>query len=159
MPQYLPETKILLCPSDKVNNQPGEDSPPLWPTAKVERFTDLPRDRVEEEELGRSFVSYFYVALLRSDDRGDFILMADQSNHNDTTVRAFTGLNTEDNHGVRGMNILLVDSHVEWTPTRSGSSEDMQHVSNRYWGPICASRPRYPDTDGSNRSCELQTIE
>ncbi len=158
-PQYLPQTKILLCPNDSVNNRPQTDSPPLWPTASIDRFSELPRTIVEEAMLGKSFISYFYVALWRTDDRSDFILMADQSNDDDTTVQSFTRLTTEDNHGVRGMNILLIDSHVEWTPTRSGSFEDMQHVAQRYWGPIVATRVRYGGTTGENRSVEVQTIE
>lgn len=158
-PIYLPETKILLCPSDVGNNPPQGSSPPLWETAKIENFEQLPKSSSEEAQLQKSFISYFYVALWRTDDRGDFILMADQSNQNDTTVQSFTQLSREDNHGLTGMNILLVDSHVEWTPARSGSFEDMQHVSNRYWGPIIATKPRYPGTNGPNRSSEVQTIE
>lgn len=166
-PLYLPAPKIMLCPSDKVNNRPQTNAPgqgapegPLWPTAEVRDFRDLPRSGSEEANLAKSFISYFYVALWRNDDRGDFIMAADQSNNNDTTINSFTGLTPEDNHGTRGMNILLTDSHVEWSSARSGSFQDMQAVSNRYWGPIVATRARYPDTDdGANRSVEVQTIE
>ncbi len=158
-PTYLPETKILLCPSDQGNNAPQASSPPIWSTAKIENFEQLPKTAGEEAQLQKSFISYFYVSLWRTDDRGDFILMADQSNQNDTTVQSFTRLEKDDNHGLYGMNILLVDSHVEWTPARSGSFEDMQQVSSRFWGPIVASKPRYPGTNGSNRSSEVQTIE
>ncbi|MBN2559551.1 MAG: prepilin-type N-terminal cleavage/methylation domain-containing protein [Phycisphaerae bacterium] len=165
-PQYLPDPKIMLCPGDTHNNRPKHDGI-IWPTQAVSRFEELPSNLIEEATLGKSFISYFYIALWRTDDRSDFLLMADQSNKDDTTVKSFTGLTTEDNHGTRGMNILLLDTHVEWTPTRSGSLEDMQHVSNRYWGRIIASRARYPGTipgpdspDGrANRSQEVQTIE
>ena len=158
-PQYLPQTKILLCPSDTGNNPPQSDSPPIWDIAQIQRFEDLPRTRPQEQMLHKSFISYFYVALWRSDDRGDFMIMGDQSDNNDTTVSSFNGLTPEDNHGTRGINILMVDSHVEWARSRSGRFEDVQDLSNRFWGPIIATRPRYPTTEGSNRSSEVQTIE
>src|SRR5207253_402168 len=120
--------KILLCPSDYMNNKPGSDTP-IWPTEPLERFEDLPRSLPDEATKQRSFISYFYIALWRNDDRGDFILMADQSNHNDTTVQSFTYLTSEDNHGTRGMNILLLDTHVEWGATRSGANQDVQELS------------------------------
>lgn len=159
LPQYLPEPKIMLCPSDRGNNRPGVTSTDFWPTAPVEDFTQLPRTIPQEATLGKSFISYFYVALWRTDDRGDFIVMADQSNHNDTTFESLTGLSPEDNHGTRGVNVLLMDSHVEWSPARSGGFEDVQHLARRYWDLITATRPRYSGTLGNNRSVEVQTIE
>ncbi len=158
-PQYLPDPGIMLCPSDTMNNRP-KDNATLWETGKVERFEQLPRTIIQEATAKKSFISYIYVALWRTDDRGDFILMADQSNQDDTTVGAFTKLTAEDNHGIRGINVLLVDTHVEWSSAKSGSFEDMQHVAQRYWMPIVFARARYPDTDpGANRNVEVQTIE
>ncbi|MCB9853613.1 MAG: type II secretion system protein [Phycisphaerales bacterium] len=161
-PFYLPEPKVLLCPSDKMNNRPhttpttpGE----LWPTASVNQYAELPRTLPIEGNLGKSFISYFYVALWRITDRGDFLLMADQSNKNDTTVQSFTGLTPEDNHGTRGMNILLLDGHVEWGQLRTGSFDDLQALSNKYWGPIIATRPLQSSDGAANRSSEVQTIE
>lgn len=156
-PTYLPAPKIMLCPSDKGNNRPGADLP-YWPTEPLNNFSDLPLTLAEEANRGRSFISYFYVAMWRSDDRSDFLIMVDQSNHNDTTVQSLTSMTTEDNHGTRGLNILTLDTHVEWGAPRSGQNQDMQELSNRYWGPIIATRPRYPGTSG-NRSSEVQTIE
>ena len=169
-PQFLPDPKILLCPSDTKNNYPNnprDNYGPLygdniWPTRAIERFADLPRSSSEERTYKKSHSSYFYVALWRNDDRGDFILMADQSNRNDTGPLAWQGLDSEDNHGTRGMQVLLLDSHVEWTPLRSGNYEDVQFAARRYWGPITSSRPRYSAPDpskGINRSSEVQTIE
>ncbi len=170
-PSYLPDPKMMLCPSDRFNNQPnqpaGSSAPVadnlLWPTREVRRYTDLPRTSAEESTSKKSYCSFMYIALWRNDDRGDFLLMADQSNHNDTTVFSFTYLTNDDNHGTRGVNVLLLDSHVEWSPARSGANSDMQALSNRYWGPIIASRPRYPGTlehdANARRSSEVQTIE
>jgi len=167
-PQYLPEPKVMLCPSDRQNNRPNPESstpgvdPPQWPTATPTYFTDLPKTLTEEANAAKSFISYFYIALWRSDDRGEFIMMADQSNRDDTTTLAFNGLTPEDNHGTRGMNILMVDTHVEWTPARSGSFEDLQEVSQRFWGPIIASRARYGSITNpaiTTRNTEVQTIE
>lgn len=170
-PSYLPDPKVMLCPSDRFNNQPnqpaGSSAPVadnlLWPTRAVLRYSDLPRTSVEEANAKKSYCSFMYIALWRNDDRGDFLVMADQSNHNDTTVFSFTYLTNDDNHGTRGVNVLLLDSHVEWSPARSGANADMQALSNRYWGPIVAARPRYPGTlehdVNARRSSEVQTIE
>lgn len=161
-PFYLPEPKVLLCPSDKFNNRPHTDpaSPgDLWPTASVNQYDQLPRTLPQEGNLGKSFISYFYVALWRATDRGDFLLMADQSNKNDTTVSSFTGLTPEDNHGTRGMNLLLLDGHVEWGQLKTGNFEDLQALSNKYWGPIIATQPLQSGSSSANRSSEVQTIE
>ena len=169
-PQYLPDPRILLCPSDTKNNYPN--NPPgnygeltgdnIWPTRAIEKFADLPRSSSEERTYKKSHCSYFYVALWRNDDRGDFILMADQSNRNDTGTNAWQYLDAEDNHGTRGMQVLLLDSHVEWTPLRSGNYDDVQFASRRYWGLVSSARPRYSAPDpakGVTRSSEVQTIE
>lgn len=156
-PTYLPQPKIMLCPSDTQNNRPKNNTE-IWETQRIEHFSDLPKSIIEEATLGKSFISYFYVAMWRNDDRGDFIVMADQSNKDDTTLHAFTGLTPLDNHAVRGMNILLLDTHVEWGATKSGSLQDTQELSGRYWGTIIASPPRYPGTTG-RRDTEVQTIE
>lgn len=164
-PLYLPDPKVMLCPSDRQNNRPRRND--IVPTHAVDRFIDLPRSTGQEQTLPFSYISYFYIALWRNDDRGDFLVMADQSNKDDTTIKSFTELTQEDNHGTRGMNILLLDSHVEWGVTKSGRFEDVQRLSNKYWGLIIATRARYPDTiadpnspDGqANRSQEVQTIE
>lgn len=156
-PTYLPQPKIMLCPSDKENNRPKDNSV-IWPTEPLDHFSDLPQDLAEEATRQRSFISYFYIALWRNDDRGDFIVMADQSNRDDTTVLSFTSLTPQDNHGTKGMNILLLDTHVEWGAPKSGSFQDMQELSGRFWGPIIYTRNRYPGTPG-NRDREVQTIE
>jgi prepilin-type N-terminal cleavage/methylation domain-containing protein len=167
-PMYLPDSKILLCPSDKENNipnLPGPDPanpaivPDQIPTRAVDRFELLPKNVFEERDQDFSYISYFYVALWRTSDRADFLLMADQSNHWDHTTSSLTSFTPEDNHGTRGVNVALLDSHVEWSPLRTGQFVDAQHLANRYWGPIVATRPRYPGTTGESRSSEVQTIE
>ncbi len=167
-PMYLPNPKILLCPSDTSNNIPNVPPPsanppppyPQIPTRAVDRYEQLPRTAPQEGAQDFSYISYFYVALWRTSDRGDFILMADQSNLPDRTTNSLRYYQPEDNHGTRGVNILLLDSHVEWSPLASGQFTDAQHLANRYWGPIVATRPRYPGTPPeANRSSEVQTIE
>ncbi|HKQ46476.1 MAG TPA: type II secretion system protein [Phycisphaerae bacterium] len=164
---YLPDPKALLCPSDQFNNKPNAGSSDqelplsaLWKTGAVLNYSELPRTSQEEDRYKKSFTSYFYIAMWRNDDRGDFLVMADQSNKNDTTTGSWTGLTNDDNHGTRGMNVLLLDSHVEWTQMRSGAPADVQAASRRFWGLITPVRPRYPDTPSDlNRSAEVQTIE
>lgn len=156
-PTYLSDPGVLLCPSDVENNAPNQDNV-KWPTAKLERFEDVPRRPAEIQTLGKSYTSYVYVALWRADDRADFVMMGDQSHTTDLTTQAFTQYTQEDNHGTRGINALYVDSHVEWAPMKSGDFDDVQYMSGRFWGPIIAAPSRYPGTDG-NRSSEVQTIE
>lgn len=157
-PTYLPQPKILLCPNDLFNNRPRNNTT-IWPTSSVNYYSELPHTVGQETRVGRSFISYFYIALWRNDDRGDFLVMADQSNRDDTTVRSFTLLTPEDNHGTRGMNILLLDTHVEWGATQGGNNRAMQDLAWRYWGPIVSSKARWPGTSTGNRSSEVQTIE
>ncbi len=159
-PQYLPDPKVLLCPSDQINNRPKSNNiTDLWRTQAVTYYKQLPVTVGQEATAKKSYISYFYVSLWRNDDRPDWLMLADQSNRNDTTVRSFTQLGPEDNHGIRGMNIALLDTHVEWGATRSGTNEDMQQLAGRYWGGIVQARPRYPSTQGSSRASEVQTIE
>ena len=158
-PTYLPEPKIMLCPSDRQNNKP--ELTDILPTKGVDRFEELPFNLITQFQLKFSYVSYFYIAMWRTDDRGDFLLMADQSNRVDTAKLSWsTGLTPEDNHGVHGVNVLFIDSHVEWGRPKSGSQQDVQTLASKYWGPIIATRPRYPETpSGTNRSFEVRTIE
>jgi len=159
--KFLPDPKILICPSDVENNQPFTNNC-CWETGEVETYDQLPQSFTQAASLQKSFISYFYVALWRTDDRGDFILMADQSNRDDTTIGSFSGLTQDDNHGTRGMNILFIDSHVEFKQVKSGAFDDTQFLANQIWGPIVAARPRYSGTaqlGNVNRSREVQTIE
>lgn len=162
-PIYLPAPKVMLCPSDRGNNKPGEDAlsnGDLWPTEEIDDFRKLPRTLPEQNNLRKSHISYFYVALFRTDDNGDFMMMADQSNRNDTAVGSLTGLTGEDNHGTRGMNFLFIDSHVEWGKPRSGSYQDMQEFATRYWARVFLRKPRWSgEGNGLNRSSEVQTVE
>lgn len=159
--RFLPDPAILICPSDVENNQPFTNNC-CWETGEVTTYDQLPQSFSEAAALEKSFISYFYVALWRTDDRGDYILLADQSNRDDTTIGSFSGLTPEDNHGTRGMNISFIDSHVEFKQVKSGAFEDTQFLANQIWGPITASRPRYAGTanlGNVNRSREVQTIE
>jgi prepilin-type N-terminal cleavage/methylation domain-containing protein len=160
LPQYLANPKMLLCPSDQVNNRPSSNNvSDLWRTQAVTFYKQLPVTVGQEAVAKKSYISYFYVALWRNDDRPDWLMLADQSNRRDRTWESLRGLDGEDNHGARGVNIALLDTHVEWASTRSGSLEDMQQLANRYWGGIVQARPRYPSSVASNRSAEVQTIE
>jgi prepilin-type N-terminal cleavage/methylation domain-containing protein len=165
-PQYLPDPKILLCPSDTENNPPGqppdcsEIKPPqkLWPIQEIKRFSDLPRTNSQANSVGRTFLSYYYIALWRNDDRGDFPLLADQSNRSDDSLCASNGLNQNDNHGTRGQNVGFIDSHVEWQSQFTGEFTSSQTVAMRIWGPVIAARPRY-DLGLANRSSEVRSVE
>ena len=158
-PTYLPEPKIMLCPSDRQNNKP--ETTELLPTKRVDRYVDLPDSVLAAFTLEFSYISYFYISMWRTDDRGDFLLMADQSNDIDKETDSWSnGLSPEDNHGVHGVNVLFIDSHVEWGKPKSGSVGDFANLALKYWGPIIATRPRYPGTlSEENRSTEVRTIE
>lgn len=175
-PLYLPDPKVMLCPSDTFNNPPvGTSRPPppdpeappapecsvgnaRWPVQAVTRYADLPRTTGQANQIGKTFTSYVYVALWRNDDKGDYIVMADQSNHDDDKLCFLQSFNQEDNHGVRGINVLLLDSHVEWGQVASGEFKSTQSLARRYFGPIIAARPRW-DPGLPNRSSEIQTVE
>jgi len=160
-PTYLPQAKILRCPSDNFSNRPGKDpmSPAeLLPMENLEKFSDLPISAAQEGTMTKWYISYIYVALLRNDDRGDFPLMSDQTNRRDIGPDSYDRLDPEDNHGTRGINFMLLDAHVEWLGMRSGQFEDVQEPIRRVWGPIIYAPPRYGGTAG-NRNSEVQTIE
>ena len=162
-PQYLPNPKVLLCPSDQINNRPRTSI--IHPTRSVNNYRELPASVGQEGRANSrwdfSFISYFYVALWRNDDRPDWLMMADQSNRDDRTLGSFNQpLTPEDNHGARGLNVLMLDGHVEWGALRDGSTQATQELASKYWGGIVRVRPRYPGTPSSGtRSSEVQTIE
>lgn len=162
-PQYLANPKVLLCPSDQINNRPR--SSVIHTTRSVNNYRELPASAAQESRKNSrwdySFISYFYVALWRNDDRPDWLMMADQSNRDDRQLGSFNQpLTPEDNHGTRGINVLTLDGHVEWASFRDGSTEATQEVASKYWGPIVSVRTRYPGSPpGGNRSSEVETIE
>lgn len=170
MPQYLPSSKVLLCPSDKYNNQPNQPAIPpdgwapplsigqLWPTQEVNQFADLPRTLPQAATAKKTYISYVYVALLRNDDRGDFFLMSDQSNTNDARTNFSVYWTPEDNHATRGVNAMFVDSHVEWTQMRGGDFESAQDLARRIFGTLSSNRSRY-NVDQPNRASEIATVE
>lgn len=155
-PAYLPEPKQLLCPSDRINNRPFNDTP-QWPTVPVSHYRDLPRTIIQEQSAGRTYISYVYISLLRNDDKPEFFLMTDQTNLNDTSTAFLREFNPDDNHGTRGINVLYLDSHVEWAQLKSGSNADSQALAVKLFGPFNAARPRY--SSEPNRASEIQTIE
>jgi|CXWL01.1.fsa_nt_gi prepilin-type N-terminal cleavage/methylation domain-containing protein/prepilin-type processing-associated H-X9-DG protein len=160
-PTYLPEPKVLICPSDTVNNIPNNPlfPPTLWPVSRVNNYFELPRSVLQEQQLKRSFISYLYIAMLRNDDRGDFFIMADQTNYFDVKTDFLNHpLSSDDNHGTRGLNTLYVDSHVEWAQLHSGTVKDLQDLARKLFAPFFLSRPRYGH-GATNRAEEIQTIE
>jgi prepilin-type processing-associated H-X9-DG protein len=158
-PQYIQSPKVLLCPSDLVNNRPKSNNvQDIWRTRAVNNFRELPLTVAQEAQAKKSYLSYIYIAMWRTDDRPDWLLMAEQSNRNDTVWHSMRGLDSEDNHGTRGFNIAFIDTHVEWGAVRSGMLDDVQQLANRLWGGIVQTRNRYPG-DATNRSQEVQTIE
>jgi prepilin-type processing-associated H-X9-DG protein len=161
LPTYLPEPKVMICPSDTTNNVPNHPAYPAtqWPVKQVTSYLDLPRSVLQEQQLKRSHISYLYIALLRNDDRGDFFIMADQSNNYDVKTDFLNRpLSSEDNHGTRGLNTLYVDSHVEWAQLNSGAVKDLQALARKLFGPYFTSRPRYGN-GAAHRAEEIQTIE
>lgn len=169
-PQYLPDPKILLCPSDRFNNPPNQPAagadgyaPPLsigqlWPTQPVLRYTDLPRTAAQANTAKKSYTSFVYIALLRNDDRGDFFLMGDQTNTNDAITQYSKYWTPEDNHGQRGINAMFVDSHVEWTQLNMQVRDPGLELAIRLFGTLNANRARY-NVDKPNRASEIVTVE
>ncbi len=155
-PTYLPEPKLLVCPSDRINNRPFNDTP-QWPILPVSHYRDLPRTIIQEQSAGKTYVSYTYISLLRNDDKPEYFLMTDQTNLNDTSTAFLREFNPDDNHGTRGINVLYLDAHVEWAQLKSGSNVDSQALAIKLFGPFNASKPRY--STEPNRASEIQTIE
>lgn len=169
-PLYLPDPKVLLCASDRFNNTPGQPpagpdgyAPPLtldklWPTQAVLRYADLPRTQGQLDQRKKTYVSFVYIALLRNDDRGDFLLMADQSNTNDARTNFSVYWTPEDNHGTRGINAVYLDSHVEWAQMKNGLFDGAQDLARRLFGTLSSNRARFDDAQ-PNRASEIATVE
>lgn len=155
-PIYLPEPKLLKCPSDNINNKPFNDSP-QWPMVLLPDFKNLPKSIIQEQSAGRTYCSYTYISLLRNDDRSEFFIMAEQTNLNDTSTAFLREFNSDDNHGTRGINVLYLDAHVEWAALKSGAPADAQALAIKLFAPFNAARPRY--SQEPNRASEIQTIE
>ena len=151
-PKYIPEPKVLICPSDQTGNKFNNDE-----QLPVRAAESIPGIQATNLATVKNY-SYMYVALWRNDDRSDFFMFGDESNKQDNATNSLTGLTTEDNHGRNGINAMFVDTHAEWKSTRGGDNASLQELADKLWGPAVYARPRYPGTVG-NRSSEVQTID
>jgi prepilin-type N-terminal cleavage/methylation domain-containing protein/prepilin-type processing-associated H-X9-DG protein len=157
-PKYIADPKVLVCPSDTTGNIYAA---PSYPPHAAQLPVGPARDIIDIDATTAATVknySYMYVALWRNDDRGDFFMMADESNESDRGMDSLRYLSTDDNHGLRGINTLFCDTHVEWQASRGGDLTSVQELSARLWNPIIFAKPRYPD-GCANRSCEVQTTD
>lgn len=150
--KYIPEPKVLICPSDQTGNKFNNDE--QLPVRAAENIPGIQATNLAQTKN----YSYMYVSLWRNDDRADFFMFGDESNKQDNATNSLTGLTTEDNHGRNGINAMFVDTHVEWKSTRGGDLNSLQELADRLWGPAVYARPRYPGSTGS-RSSEVQTID
>ncbi|MCK6457305.1 MAG: type II secretion system GspH family protein [Phycisphaerae bacterium] len=157
-PKYLPDPKILICPSDLTGNQlasqPNQDNLPTIPVRALADIAKMNRSiRAPEKNY-----SYMYVALWRNDDRADFFMMGDESNKSDNRTDSLTGLTPDDNHGFQGINALFCDTRVEWVQSKGGDFPSLQQLAWKLWGPAVSAPVRYPGSMGS-RSSEVETID
>jgi type II secretory pathway pseudopilin PulG len=151
--KYLIDPKVLVCPSDELGNAYGSDTV-LLPIRPVTDVTEIDATVATKTKN----YSYMYISLLRNDDRADFFLMGDESNRLDIGTASLTGLTNEDNHGLRGINALFVDLHVDWTPVKGGDYQSVQQMAWKLWAPASLAPARFPISNG-NRSTELETID
>ena len=163
-PKYMPDPKILVCPSDQIGNiyrtSAVVDPNTLPPQVPIRAVADIRKIKASIPPGGQQEknYSYMYVALLRNDDRADFFLMGDESNKADIGPASLTGLSTEDNHGLRGINALFADQHVDWSPVRGGDYQSVQQMAWRLWAPAVLAPARFPASNG-NRATEVETID
>jgi len=154
-PKYMPDAKILVCPSDDMGNAYLSDT--LVPIRAVPDPMSIQPLISSRGQKDKNY-SYMYVALLRNDDRADIFLMGDESNKQDVATDSLTQLTTEDNHGRRGINALFVDMHVEWAGVRGGDFASLQQLAWKLWAPACTAPARFPQSNGT-RNVEVQTID
>lgn len=155
VPKYILDPKVLICPSDSTGND-FQDLKQI-PVRPANNFLEI---QISLQNQSVKNYSYMYVALWRNDDRSDYFMLGDESDHNDVATNSLTGLTTEDNHGRDGINALYVDTHVEWEGSRGGDFQSLQELANRLWGPAVAAKPRYLGTPpDESRSREVQTID
>lgn len=155
VPKYLANPKILICPSDQMGND-FQDLKQV-PVRPANNFSEI---QISLQNQSVKNYSYMYVALWRNDDRSEYFMLGDESNHNDVATNSLTGLTTEDNHGRDGINAMYVDTHVEWEGSRGGDYQSLQELANRLWGPAVLAKSRWPGTPpGESRSREVQTID
>lgn len=163
-PKYIVDPKILICPSDTIGNtysmvDPPDDPKNFLPVGAARDIIDIVTDTAKVKVKN---YSYMYVALWRTDDRGDFFMMGDESNGSDRATSSLTNLTNDDNHGRRGINALFTDNHVEWQSSRGGDIGSLQELAWRLWAPAVSARPRYPidpEYAASARSGEVQTTD
>lgn len=158
--KFLPDPRILVCPSDSVGNQiqtvANPASPPPATQVPVRPSADWLNFQTAPNAPEKNY-SYMYISLFRNDDRADFPMMADESNGYDLTTASLTGLTQDDNHGRFGLNVLYCDTRVEWTASRGGDTAAMQELAWRIWAPVVSAPARWGS--GGNRSAEVQSID
>jgi len=154
-PKYLHDPKILVCPSDDFGNAYGSDEQvpikAVDDVMKIQAF--IPTGGQKEKNY-----SYAYVSLLRNDDRADIFLMGDETNKVDVATDYLTQLTAQDNHGMRGINALFVDLHVDWEGVKGGDFQSLQQLAWKLYAPLCVSPARFPITNGT-RNVEIMTVD
>jgi prepilin-type processing-associated H-X9-DG protein len=113
--KYVPTAAVFVCPSDKIS---GSSKNPVYVAQGTLPFPQ-PWQNIGKYSGGFN-ISYFYVARMTTQLPGKsgaattnrvYMLMADRAN---TSSHFTPDLQSDDNHGTDGRNVLFTDSHVEW---------------------------------------------
>jgi prepilin-type N-terminal cleavage/methylation domain-containing protein/prepilin-type processing-associated H-X9-DG protein len=108
--QYIPTTKVFVCPSDRNCHFSNRD----WPVLTADSWSTMNKPW---------FKSYFYVSRLNTKQGyRTYMLAADDSHYMPDKCGTGAGpaskvtpdVDSLDNHGAAGRNAVFTDGHVEW---------------------------------------------
>ncbi len=103
-PDYVPDLRLWICPSDKIDNNGG----PVTPAQNIETF------KSQEGNCSYMYVSGYH--LMRSQESPAVApLLCDESNESEfgpATPGNMPDIGPDDNHGDSIRNVLFLDGHV-----------------------------------------------
>jgi prepilin-type N-terminal cleavage/methylation domain-containing protein len=129
--KYLPSAGVWVCPSDRIS---GSSKSPVY-IAQGTAVYPQPWQTIGKYNGGFN-ISYFYIARMTtklptkgSSTGGLYMLMADRANESSHET---PDLQSDDNHGTDGRNVLYNDGHIEW---KNGPViSDLYKIIQQDWG-------------------------
>ena len=129
--KYLPSAGVWVCPSDRIS---GSSKTAVLIAQGTATFPQ------PWQNIGKYFggfnISYFYIARMTtklptkgSSTGGLYMMMADRANESSHLT---PDLQSDDNHGADGRNVLYNDGHIEW---KNGPViNDLYTIIQQDWG-------------------------